>query len=62
MQFFHEFKYKFENKLKVVRGKNAKDVAYFTNTKRYKNLYDTVNEQNGLDVKIHQREQRKERL
>ena len=50
------FKYKCEYRLKIVPGENGGEEAYFTKTNRYKTLYDSIDEQNELVIKIRENE------
>ena len=53
MQNFHRFQYKWDYNVEIVRGEKRKD---HTITKRFRKLYDAIDEESELDNKIHEDE------
>ena len=51
MPNFYRFKYKYEDKVKLVRGGEG-EVAYFTKTNIHRNIYEPIDEKIEFDTKI----------
>ena len=58
MQNFHRFSKQMRIQTETVREKKGKDGAYFTKTSSGRSLYDPINEQNDINVKIQENERK----